>query len=260
MQIKGGINDDRKMGVYDVARKVPSNAIKKISGGAYGAAGLSDVNPQWRIERMTEIFGTIGDGWVWEPVEQWVENGVHYAHVVVQYKKADGEYSLPVHGYGGTKVGSKDDSDLLKSSFTDAISNALRYLGVGADVWYSAGKSVEQNQFDTKYSSPPAPMKTQTQKCQTEPKKNNTTKTEDDSKTPSNSSHRESVTSGDSINSIISVSQDELTHLIDDLIAGKSREEKAEIANKIKAVNNGSANYKNIPDYNIRNTLYEMFS
>lgn len=251
---------DEKTTIYNSARSVPVNAIKKISGGAYGAAGLSDVNPQWRIERMTEIFGPIGDGWLWEPVEQWVENGVHYAHVVVQYKKADGEYSLPVHGYGGTKAGNKDDSDLLKSSITDALSNALRYLGVGADVWYSAGKSAEQNQFDTKYSSPPASMKTQTQKRQVKSKINNTTKTEDDSKTLSSSSHREGVTSDDSIDGIVSVSQDELTQLINDLIAGKSREEKAEIANKIKAVNNGSANYKNIPDYNIRNTLYEMFS
>lgn len=71
---------------------------------------------------------------------------------------------------------------------------------------------------------------------------------------------KEVIVSDDVFDDIIAVSQEELTQLIDNLIAGKSREEKAEIANKIKAVNNGSANYKNIPDYNIRNTLYEMFS
>ena len=249
-----------KMDVYNAARKVPSNAIKKITAGAYGAAGLSDVNPQWRIERMTEIFGPVGDGWVWEPIEQWVENGVHYAHVVVQYKKADGEYSLLVHGYGGTKIGNRDDSDVLKSSITDALSNALRYLGVGADVWYSAGKSAEQNQFDTKYSSPTTPAKAQVQKRQTGLKKNDVAKAKAEPKLASSIDHGKKNASGNLINDGVSVSQDELTHLIDSLIAGKSREEKAEIANKIKAVNNGSANYKNIPDYNIRNTLYEMFS
>ena len=251
---------DEKNAIYNSARSVPANAIKKITGGAYGAAGLSDVNPQWRIERMTEIFGPIGDGWIWEPVEQWIENGVHYAHVVVQYKKADGEYSLLVHGYGGTKAGNKDDSDLLKSSITDALSNALRYFGVGADVWYSAGKSAEQNQFDTKYSSPPTPAKVQGEKRRTEPKKNDAAKTEGEPMLASSIDHGEKTTSDNLIDGIVSVSQDELTHLIDALIAGKSREEKAEIANKIKAVNNGSANYKNIPDCNIRNTLYEMFS
>ena len=71
---------------------------------------------------------------------------------------------------------------------------------------------------------------------------------------------KEATTSDDVFDDIIAVSQEELTQLINNLIAGKSREEKAEIANKIKAINNGSANYKNIPDYNIRNTLYEMFS
>ena len=71
---------------------------------------------------------------------------------------------------------------------------------------------------------------------------------------------KEATASDDVFDDIIAVSQEELTQLINNLIAGKSREEKAEVANKIKAVNNGSANYKNIPDYNIRNTLYEMFS
>ena len=52
---------------------------------------------------------------------------------------------------------------------TDALSNALRYLGVGADVWYSAGKSADQNQFDTKYSSPGASERGKTQKRQEKP-------------------------------------------------------------------------------------------
>ena len=59
---------------------------------------------------------------------------------------------------------------------------------------------------------------------------------------------------------IIAVTQEELTQRIDALIAGKSREEKAVIADKIRSVNNGSANYKNVPDYKIRNALYEMFA
>ena len=53
---------------------------------------------------------------------------------------------------------------------------------------------------------------------------------------------KEATTSDDVFDDIIAVSQEELTQLINNLIAGKSREEKAEIANKIKAINNGSAN------------------
>lgn len=143
------------MTIYDAVRAVPGSAVKKISGGSYGAAGLSDINPQWRIECMTRLFGPVGIGWTWEPVEVTERDGVLFAHVIVTYLDAvTGQFSRPIHGYGGTKFGGRDDSDIYKSTMTDAVSNALRYLGVGADVWYSAGKPGEKNQFDTKYSAP----------------------------------------------------------------------------------------------------------
>lgn len=143
------------MRIYNAARTVPDGAKKPIKGGAYGAAGLTDINPQYRIERMTELFGACGDGWKWEPVEFWEANGVCYAHVTVMYLMTDGEWSAPVHGYGGTKIGGKDDSDLYKSTITDAVGNALRYLGIGADVWYKSSNPPEKNQFDGKHSAPP---------------------------------------------------------------------------------------------------------
>ena len=144
-----------KMRIYNAGRSVPSGAVKKITGGAYGKAGLSDINPQWRIEKMTELFGPCGIGWTWEPVETQFENGLCFGHVIVKYRDDNGEWSEAVHGYGGTVMGRmNDDSDVLKSTFTDAVSNALRYLGIGADVWYKSGNTPEQNQFDTKYSAP----------------------------------------------------------------------------------------------------------
>ncbi|MBR0463472.1 MAG: hypothetical protein IJJ23_03710 [Clostridia bacterium] len=148
------------MTIYDAVRAVPDSAVKKITGGAYGAAGLSDINPQWRIERMTALFGPVGMGWTWEPVEITEREGVLYGHVIVRYRDNAGQLSAPIHGYGGTKFGGRDDSDIYKSTMTDAVSNALRYLGVGADVWYSAIKASSDNQFDTKYSAPPQKVET----------------------------------------------------------------------------------------------------
>lgn len=152
------------MRIYNAGRSVPDGAVKKITGGAYGKAGLSDINPQWRIEKMTELFGPCGIGWTWQPEEIRMEDGLCLAHVTVRYKLDEkSEFSEPVHGYGGTvmcrvnaETGKKsDDSDVLKSTFTDAVSNALRYLGIGADVWYKPGRDAGKNQFDTKYSAPP---------------------------------------------------------------------------------------------------------
>lgn len=143
------------MDIYAAVRAVPAGAVKAIEGGSYGAAGLSDINPQWRIECMTQLFGPVGIGWTWEPVEMAERNGVLFGHIIVRYRDpVSGEMSEPVHGYGGTKFGGRDDSDIYKSTITDAISNALRYLGVGADVWYSPKKTAKENQFDTKYSAP----------------------------------------------------------------------------------------------------------
>ena len=135
------------MRIYNAGREVPANAIKKITGGSYGAAGLSDINPQWRIEKLTETFGPCGDGWYMEPQNVWVEGGTMYAHIHVFYKTESGEWSRPINGWGGTRLSGKDDADAVKSTITDAFSNACRYLGIGADVWLK--------QFDTKYSAPP---------------------------------------------------------------------------------------------------------
>ena len=154
---------ENKMQIYDAVREAPNSAVKKITGGSYGAAGLSDINPQWRIETMTKLFGPVGFGWTWEPVECFDRDGVLYAHVIVKYADAQtGEWSKDIHGYGGTKFGGRDDSDIYKSTMTDAVSNALRYLGVGADVWYSAARSGAENQYDTKYSAPPEMVETVT--------------------------------------------------------------------------------------------------
>lgn len=150
----------KNMAIYSAVRSAPQSAVKPIKGGSYGAAGLSDINPQWRIERMTELFGPVGTGWTWEPVEVFEREGVLYGHVVVTYTDAQGKVSKPIHGYGGTKFGGRDDSDIYKSTMTDAVSNALRYLGVGADVWYKPDRPGDQQQYDTKYSAPPQMVET----------------------------------------------------------------------------------------------------
>lgn len=159
------------MELYNAVREAPQSAVKKITGGSYGAAGLSDINPQWRIEVMTRMFGPVGLGWTWEPVETFERENVLYAHVIVKYIDSEtGEWSQPIHGYGGTKFGGRDDSDIYKSTVTDAVSNALRFLGVGADVWYNAKRPGDKNQFDTKYSAPPAQKDALDEEIQSGPK------------------------------------------------------------------------------------------
>ena len=49
------------LGIYNQVRSVPSDAITPITGGPM--KGKSNINPQWRLEKLTELFGPAGIGW-----------------------------------------------------------------------------------------------------------------------------------------------------------------------------------------------------
>lgn len=118
----------------------------KRAGGFAGTA----IKPMWSFKRMTEEFGPCGIGWgVNEPSFQVVPASegevmvyctvsVWYAHI-----PEDGSASVvhnPVFGVGGDKVVGKNkygltsDDEAFKKAYTDAIGNALKLIGVGADV------------------------------------------------------------------------------------------------------------------------------
>ena len=41
--------------LYEKVRSVPENAQKEIKGGRL--KGMTDINPMWRIKKLTEEFG-----------------------------------------------------------------------------------------------------------------------------------------------------------------------------------------------------------
>ncbi len=59
----------KNLSIYERARLVPESAIKPIVNGRL--KGKSDINPVYRIKRMTEIFGPCGIGWRYEIVKQY---------------------------------------------------------------------------------------------------------------------------------------------------------------------------------------------
>lgn len=127
----------------------PSHTKKfKRSGGFEGTA----IKPIWSYKRMTEEFGPCGTGWgISEPSFQVVpgHNGevLVYCTASIWYVQADGR-SETVFGVGGDKVVSyikanaqynrperwENDDEAFKKAFTDAVTNALKMIGVGADV------------------------------------------------------------------------------------------------------------------------------
>lgn len=142
---------------YEKLRVVPTEATKQIKGGRL--SGMTDVNPVFRIKTMTETFGPCGIGWKYEITKQWQEvygQEVKAFTNINLYIKVDGAWSDPIPGTGGAtlvEVGSKGvyvNDEGFKMSLTDALSVAMKSLGVAADIYYSKDKNNQQ--FDTKYA------------------------------------------------------------------------------------------------------------
>ena len=136
------------MEIYDSFRVTPKEAQKEIAGGRL--RGFTDINPMYRIQKLTEKFGPCGIGWYYEPVKKWIEQAGDEIMAFVDislFIKVDGEWSKPIAGTGGSalyameKGGLKASDECFKMATTDAISVACKQLGIGADVYWKAGES-----------------------------------------------------------------------------------------------------------------------
>ncbi len=128
---------------YNKLRSVPKEAIKPIQAGRL--RGMSDINPMWRIKVMTETFGICGIGWKYTITKQWTEtfgNEVKVYCNIDLYVKVDGQWSDAIQGTGGSsevtieKNGTYVSDECYKMALTDALSVAMKSLGVGADIYF----------------------------------------------------------------------------------------------------------------------------
>lgn len=135
--------------IYDKVRVVPSEAQKQITGGRL--KNMTDINPMWRIKALTEQFGVCGFGWKYEIVEKRLESGANNeisAFVDIKlYIKANGEWSDPIPGTGGSSFVANESKGLytsdecFKMALTDAISVSCKALGFGADVYWEKDRT-----------------------------------------------------------------------------------------------------------------------
>ena len=140
------MNKENYLDLYNRVRKVPDEAKKEIKAGRL--AGKTDINPVWRIKTLTDEFGPAGIGWYTEIADKQVEtasNGERaiYLHIRLYIRDEKGEWSKPIEGFGGAMIlaneskGMYFDDDAFKKAYTDAISQACRSLGIGADVYWA---------------------------------------------------------------------------------------------------------------------------
>jgi hypothetical protein len=223
--------------IYERGREVPKGAQKTIGAGRI--KNFTDINPMWRIKKLTELFGACGLGWWYTIDRQWLEpapNGEVKAFCNITLYYADpetGEKSAGIIGTGGSsfianeKAGIYVSDECYKMALTDAISVAAKALGIGADIYWNKDN-------ETKYES-------KNEQKTTTPKTEKPVEKDVDLDT-------ERITKG--INKI--------TEVIDKLKEqGVDRSDVADCIKKHYSVNNKpSANYKKITDIKLLLTIY----
>ena len=127
-----------KTEIWDALAKTDPAHTKSFSraGGFKGTA----IKPIWIVRRLTEQFGPCGIGWgMGKPEFQVVQSGdeiLVYCTVSCWHGDRENEF----YGVGGDKVavkrqaGTFNDDEAFKKAFTDAVGNAFKFIGVGADV------------------------------------------------------------------------------------------------------------------------------
>lgn len=143
--------------IYNQLRICPPEAKKTIKGGRI--SGFTDINPQYRIMAMTQAFGPCGIGWYYSIDRQWTETYGNETKcfcnisLYVWNEKRD-DWSAPIQGTGGSTIveqgrnGAYVSDEGYKMALTDALSVAMKALGVAADVYFEKGA-----RFGTKYEA-----------------------------------------------------------------------------------------------------------
>ena len=128
---------------------------KELSPVAAGAAkrfkragGFSgtDINPQWRMKRMTEVFGPVGVGWGYEIEDRWSETitqgdgqvTIAYVQVKAWWVHSESE-TRESRNYTGSQIGGtsmkRTPDESYKMAITDALGKCLAQLGLAAEVY-----------------------------------------------------------------------------------------------------------------------------
>ena len=162
---------------YTKLSAIPNDATKPIPFGKL--KGKSDINPQWRYEALTEVFGLCGEGWRYEiadtkmvPVQA---TGELMVFVFVNlYVKTDDGWSAPIPGSGGDFLIQKDKNGLhgndegFKMAITDALGTAAKMVGVAASVYRGQYKTKYQKEVEEEPPKPTVLYATQKQQNELE--------------------------------------------------------------------------------------------
>lgn len=139
------------MRFYGKVQDTPKEAQKSFNNGRFSG---TDINPMWRIKKLTEVFGPCGFGWWTQNVKYNFVNSEQTNEVAVfcelELVVVDPETDLashPIYGVGGNtfvaqrKSGPQSSDEAMKMAYTDALSIACKALGFSHDIYYQADRT-----------------------------------------------------------------------------------------------------------------------
>ena len=151
------------MRIFNQVNATPAEARKQIKGGRL--SGMTDINPMWRIKRLTEVFGPCGVGWTKRRAGlEFVPgaNGEIAVFVTIELRVLiNGVWSEPIEGNGGAMYVAKEtkglyvDDEAVKKAETDALGSACKLLGFSADIYWERDPSKYGDRLDEKPPAPP---------------------------------------------------------------------------------------------------------
>ena len=137
------------MKIWQALENTPKEAQKEITAGRL--KGFTDINPMFRLKRLTEVFGPCGIGWKYEIVNAYTIPGANdevaaFVDILLYYNQGD-KWSDGVPGLGGSmfvakeKNGMHTSDECFKMALSDAIGTACKALGMSADIYFSKDRS-----------------------------------------------------------------------------------------------------------------------
>lgn len=139
---------------YNLFATTPPEARKEIQAGRL--KGMTDINPMWRIKKLTEVFGMCGIGWKYVITSKRLEIGCKgqiSAFVDIDlFVKVGAIWSDAIQGTGGASFVTEESKGLYQSdecfkmALTDALGIACKALGMSADIYFAKDR--------TKYNEP----------------------------------------------------------------------------------------------------------
>ena len=128
--------------LWDILKRTDPKATKPFqrAGGFRG----TQIDPAWRLQMMTEVFGPVGFGWGWEQLEWTVAERMVFICCRVWFSDPLNRerrfYTGPQ--WGGTEMVRRNrdgterpDDECFKMSMTDAIGKCFLQLGLAVDIY-----------------------------------------------------------------------------------------------------------------------------